>query len=165
MGMNCTVCEHPQLTAIEVMCSLGSHSERTIADQFGLKRSAIRRHTENHLAKRVSKAVDRAENKQADDFLDSIRSTISAGRRAQEAAMEVLDMGGVDPDLAYRMAPAYMAQSNKAAELLGQATGRLNQAQGPAQTGNVYISVVLPRQLATAEPAAIDVKVLPEPED
>ncbi len=163
--MTCSVCEHPQCEAINQLVSRGITSERSIAKQFNLNHVAIHRHKSNHLPKTLTKAILRAENKEGDDFLDSIRSTISAGRRAQEAAMEVLDMGGVDPDLAYRMAPAYMAQSNKAAELLGQATGRLNQAQGPAQTGNVYISVVLPRQLATAEPAAIDVKVLPEPED
>ncbi len=165
MGMTCTVCNHPQRKSIDSLIALGTPSQRVIARQFNLHQGAIDRHKRSgHLGIRVEQAVERSQAKDSDDFLDSLKLTIAHGNRGLALGMEAMDMGCIEPQLAYKLGPAYGSMALKAAELVGQATGRLNQAQGAAQTGNVYISVVLPRQIAT-EPAAIDVKVLPEPED
>jgi len=110
--------------------------------------------------------MERAENKEEDEFLDFIRASMAAGAQGSEAGMSVLEkLKQDDPALVYRMTPAFLSAGLRAAELLGQATGRLNQVQaGPTQ--NLYLAVVLPRQVSgTAQPEQPVIDVTPDPED
>ena len=80
-GVRCTVCDHPQRTAIDSLVAHGTASERIVATQFGLTQAAVHRHKVNHIPKTLQKAVERAEIKESDEFLDHIRSMMAAGAR------------------------------------------------------------------------------------
>jgi len=47
VGATCTVCNHANATAINAALASGQMSQRRIADQFGLKHDAVRRHVIN----------------------------------------------------------------------------------------------------------------------
>lgn len=149
MAMTCTVCLHPQRNAIESLASLGTESERRIAKQFGLTAAAVHRHKVAHISKRLTKAVARAEVKAADEFLDSVRAAMLSG--ATGAQQGLARAGEIDAATAYRSAPAFLAQQLRAAELLGQATGRLT----PQTAGgvNIALQIVMPRVVDESQPA------------
>ncbi len=167
MALRCTVCDHPNRDVIDRCLTTASMSRRGVARQFGLDNAAMDRHAHNHLPAKLVKAAQKAEIKEQDEFLDYIRGTMAAAAKGvelgQNAAAELAD----DPATLYKLTPAFMAAGLRAAELLGNATGRLNQANHAAGATNVYLSVVLPRGLeqgAAELPAAIDVQVI-EPGD
>ena len=121
----------------------------------------------HHIPAKLAKTVERSENKQADEFLDHIRSMMAAGAKGVEVGQKAAALLENDPATLYRMTPAFMAQGLRAAELLGQATGRLN-AGGAAGAVNVNLQIVIPRAIdalaITPELPAIDVQAL-EPGD
>lgn len=165
MALRCTVCDHTQRQAIDSLASLGTEAERSIAKQFNLSPAAVHRHIANgHIPAKLTKALARAEAREADEFLDSVRSAMAKG--AQGAANGLARAGEIDAETAYRSVPAFLAQQLRAAELLGNATGRLN-APAAAGATNVYLSVVLPRGVEAAavrQVEAIDVQALPAPD-
>ena len=156
LGPRCTVCSHPSISTINMLLADGSMSERGIAKRYALNDSAIHRHNAAHVPVKLVKAAERRDAKEADEFLEGILSAARAGAKGVSHGMAALDAGQVDPELAYRMTPAFMAQQLRALELLGQATGRLNQAPAPA--GNVYLSVIIPRPADLAG-ARIDTQI------
>ena len=163
MGMTCTVCNHPQRNAIEALVSLGIESERSIAKQFTVGHLAIHRH-KAHIGRRIENAVERKDIREADEFLDHIRSMMAAGAKGVEVGQKAAALLENDPATLYRMTPAFMAQGLRAAELLGQATGRLN-ASGATGAVNVNLQIVIPRAIdatlaITPELPAIDVQAL-----
>lgn len=168
MSMACTICRHPQRAAIDAAVASGLMSLRNIAKQFTVDHTAIHRH-KPHLSRRVANAVSRTEEKQADEFLDGLHKSIKRMDRGVRHGLLALDEGLIEPELAYRLAPSFMAQALKARELLGNATGRLNQAAGTG-TVNIALQLVIPRDLSPTVqselPAAIEVQALPpDPSD
>lgn len=153
MALRCTVCDHPERNAIDSLVANQTASERIIANRYGLTQAAVHRHKQ-HIPARVAKAVERRENKSADAFLDGIQAGMEAAQQGVKLGMD--SAAKVSDEVRYRLAPGFLAQQARYLELLGQATGRLNQSQAPA--GNTYISVILPRQLPAQpdQPAAIE---------
>src|SRR5438046_10127529 len=45
----CIICNHIERVRIEIECA-AARPDRAIADQFGLKRDAVRRHWQNHVS-------------------------------------------------------------------------------------------------------------------
>ncbi len=150
MALNCTVCDHPQRIAIDKLASHRLASERSIAKQFGLTDSAVHRH-KAHITANLSKAIERKAVKEADAFMDGIMAGMQSAKTGVDFGMSKADE--VSPELAYRLAPGFLAQQARYLELLGQATGRLSQAAAGASTIN--LCVVMPRDLsaAPAQPA------------
>lgn len=161
--MTCSVCSHPERNAIDALTTLGLQSKRAIANQYGLTHTSIMRHA-SHIGRRVEKAVARREEKAGDDFLDGLHKSIKRMDRGVRHGLLALDEGLIEPELAYRLAPSFMAQALKARELLGNATGRLNQVTG-AGAVNIALQLVIPRDLspttASELPVAIEVQALP----
>lgn len=141
-------------------------SLRDIATQFNLDHKAIDRHKANHLPSRLTGAVSKRKADSDDAFLEGLLRTARRMDRGVAHAMAAIDDGAVDPELAYRMGPAYAAQASRARELIGQATGRLGQAQNAAGGINVNLQIVIPRAIEAgpAEVPAIDVQAI-EPGD
>ncbi len=83
--------------------------------------------------------------------MDGIMAGMDSAKRGVDFGMSKADE--VSPELAYRLAPGFLAQQARYLELLGQATGRLSQAAAGASTIN--LCVVMPRDLsaAPAQPA------------
>lgn len=102
-------------------------SERSIAKQFNVGHLSIHRH-KAHITARLAKAITRSEEKSGDEFLDGLHKSIKRMDRGVRHGLLALDEGLIEPELAYRMAPAFAAQSLRARELLGKATGRLQDA-------------------------------------
>lgn len=60
MGSRCSVCSHPNRTAIDVALTTNSATHETIARAHGLSRPAVSRHKVNHLSKALTRANDLA---------------------------------------------------------------------------------------------------------
>ncbi len=150
MGLECTVCKHPQAQSIDAALASGALSNRSIAKQFDLGAASIDRHVKsNHVGRRIAAAAERKAVKADDQFMDGILSAITAGRRGVDLGLAAAD--DADAATRYRMTPAFMAQQLRALELLGNATGRLKQ-EGTTVTVN-YLAVAMPRPEDTAPPA------------
>lgn len=143
----CTVCSHPQRQAIDKLICDATLSVRRTASQFGLIETSIRRHKKNCLDKRVQRAVQKIQEKQGDAFMDGILAGMSAAKRGVDTGMA--HAGEIEPELAYRLAPGFLAQQARYLELLGQATGRLNQVSAAS---NITLSVAIPTLILGAQP-------------
>lgn len=154
-GRKCAVCDHPQLKQIDSLLADCTVSKRGIAVQFDLSPMSVVRHSQSHVPTKVANALKRSQAAEEDMFLNGIKATVQSMAKGVAHGMAALDDGLIEPELAFRMAPAMAAQQLRALELLGQATGRLNQQA--AKAGDVHLHVVLPRELAPAgSPTAIE---------
>lgn len=178
MALRCTVCDHPKIVEINetIIGKSGTGPGqpgqiRDIADKYRLSKSAVSRHKLDCLPRVIQRAAQRQVAKTDDQFIEAIQMLM------QESAQYVTDAHGAvkvqqvgkGEYKEYRDVGAMAGAINAArsvTELLGHATGRLNQA-GPAAGGNVYLSVILPRALeqqpSAPELPAIDVQALPDP--
>lgn len=195
-GRRCTVCDHDGVVSINRLIAEGKTSNRQIAIQFELSQAAVHRHGRDHVPATLRAAIKRREQAEgkavvaiadrvadqktavADEFLDDIEYS----KRMAKAGVERCMTGVIDPETElvtptpideFRLAPGFLASLDRANALLGQATGRLNQA--PQITGGIHLSVILPRAIETApqqlpdqaNQQVIDVQVeqaaLPEP--
>lgn len=169
LGPRCTVCDHDDIDAINVELAAGAKSYRSIAQQFGLSPDATYRHQSQHLPRKLTKAQQRIAEQVEDAFVAGLKRTARRCDKGLLHALEALEATGEDslpPDLIYRMGPAYAAQASRARELIGQATGRLGQAQNAAGGINVNLQIVIPRAIEAgpAQVPAIDVQAI-EPGD
>jgi hypothetical protein len=168
---SCTVCSHPQREAIDHLLVAGTLSRRAIALQYGLVHTSLDRHKNNHLERRIAKAAERKQEKSDDVFMNRLEylwdEATDGVKRAKSAARTVTDpetgeLCYVGRDLG-PLAPL-LGQAHRNLELLGTATGRLNQT--PQAAGNVYLSVIMPRAIDEARsalPEAIEVKAIEQP--
>ncbi len=165
MALSCSICDNPKRQSIDAVLATGAVSLRNMASQFDVGYQSLNRHKQDgHIGRKLAGAIERAEVKEADEFLDHIRAMIAAGASGVEAGLKAraeID----DPALLYRMTPSFMTATLRAAELLGQATGRLNQVQANTSITQ-YLAVVLPRQVSgTVQPEQPVIDVTPDPED
>jgi hypothetical protein len=72
MPRRCSICDHPQRKRIDV--SLLRASYRSVAQQFGLSESAVFRHRQDHLTKRLTLAAAEGEQLTAVSLLAEWRS-------------------------------------------------------------------------------------------
>jgi hypothetical protein len=127
MPQHCTVCAHPERLAIErEMMALRPF--RDMAGRFGLSKSALFRHHDEHLSAAIVKASRIGEIARADDLVDRIivlaRETQAVLDRAKAAE---------DDELALRA----IARAEKQLELQGKLLGQIKEGA----TVNVTLSV------------------------
>jgi transposase-like protein len=72
MARLCTICSHPERSAIEAAI-LGGESMRRVAPVYGISDTALRRHRKDHLPIMLVQAHQAAEIARADDLLDRVR--------------------------------------------------------------------------------------------
>ncbi len=116
MPQVCTVCAHPQRAGI-VRALVNSEPLRNIAQQFGLSSTALHRHKEGHLPKRLAKAHEAREVAQADDILTQLKAL-------RNKAMSLLLKAEQAGD--YRTALAGVREARACLELLAELEGELD---------------------------------------
>lgn len=116
MARRCTVCSHEQRAKIDVALVNGT-GLRDIAGHYGLSRSALSRHKDDHVALSLVKAQDAAEVAQADDLLDQIKGL-------RNKAVKILDRAENEGDL--RTALAGIREARSCIELLAELEGELD---------------------------------------
>jgi hypothetical protein len=140
MARRCTVCIHDDRPAVDQ--ALVNHRPfRTIADRFGLSKTALIRHHDEHLPETLAKAKAAAETAQADDLLSQVRAlrsksmslllaaekagdirTALAGIREARACLELLAemMQAIDrrPTLNLTLAPEWLTTRSALLEAL-----------------------------------------------
>ena len=87
MPRRCTVCDHDEHHAINVAL-VQRESYRDIAGRYGVSKSALSRHTQEHLPKLLVKAKDAVEVAEADSLLARIEALQSKTLAALEAVEE-----------------------------------------------------------------------------
>ena len=87
MPGKCRVCEHDESHAINVAL-VQRESYRDIAGRYGVSKSALSRHTQEHLPKLLVKAKDAVEVAEADSLLARIEALQSKTLAALEAVEE-----------------------------------------------------------------------------
>jgi hypothetical protein len=70
----CTICIHPQREEIDEKLLLSATPLRTIADQFGVSKTALLRHKADHIPTDLVKAKDAKEICRAESLLDKLAS-------------------------------------------------------------------------------------------
>ena len=82
--MKCTVCRHPQLSAID-LALLAGHTLESLHHQYGVSVSAVQRH-KNHLKEKMRRARERLENSRKQDSLLKLSALLDHVQRGVEAA-------------------------------------------------------------------------------
>ena len=119
MGRLCTVCTHPRRDEIEAAIIEG-RSYRVIAEEFGLKKDAVRRHALNHLRKDLIEKAAEVEARYADDLLHRLLGYLTDAEDLLERAEEAGDL---------RTALNGVKEARASLELLARLRGEL-EAQG-----------------------------------
>ena len=126
MPRTCTICEHPEIEAID-RALVGETSNLSVSALYDVSESAIRRHKANHLPAKLVMAQKAAEVVQADNLLEQVRdlqqSTLNILAEAEQAKQ-------------YRTALSAIREARGNLELLAKLLGELD--EGP--TVNVLIS-------------------------
>ena len=105
-------------------------SYRTIADQFGLSKTALIRHKESHIPDALVEAQDAGEVAQADDLLGQVRAL-------QDEAQDILTEARAAGDL--KTALRGIGQALSCLELLFKVEGRLQDQQSVQVNVNLDI--------------------------
>jgi preprotein translocase subunit SecD len=85
----CTICIHPQREEIDEKLLLSATPLRTIADQFGVSKTALLRHKADHIPTDLVKAKDAKEICRAESLLDKLASLkFDAERITQKAEIK-----------------------------------------------------------------------------
>jgi len=119
MARRCTACDHPQREEIDRQLVRGE-PYRTIADHFGLSKTALIRHKESHIPDALIKAQDAGEVAQADDLLSQVKAL-------QSEAQDILGEARAAGDL--RTALLGIGKARDCLELLFKVEGRLQDQQ------------------------------------
>jgi hypothetical protein len=82
----CTICIHSQREEIDEALLLSATPLRTIADQFGISKTALLRHKTDHIPTDLVKAKDAKEVCRAESLLDKLVSLKSDAERIAKKA-------------------------------------------------------------------------------
>lgn len=111
-GPRCTVCDHPERTAIDV--ALSTASERSISKRWNISSAAVHRHKVNHVARAVARIAEKRENLGAAGLLDRVQSLL-------EAAEDGIDKAKAKGDL--KALAGLIREARETAVRLGQIQG------------------------------------------
>lgn len=154
-GRKCTICEHPKRKEIDLAIVREGSVLRTIAHQFDLSESALKRHVKKgHIADKIQKAAHAHEAADADDLLaevqetekitrfiisNSIKKTIKT-RKDDGEEVEVKN-----PDYDPKIALQALARREKQIELKGRVLGSFKDGQNKhnPQTSPQPVAVTL----------------------
>ncbi len=89
MAKECGVCLHPKRADIDAAL-LSGQSLRDIAGQFGTGKNPLARHKKDHIAKALVKAKEAAEEVEASNLFERLRTINSELRQANRETLEVL---------------------------------------------------------------------------
>jgi hypothetical protein len=87
MGRRCTICTHPERTAIE-RALLARLPNRRIAAQRGVSEASLRRHFGKHLPEHMARAWKAEQNASAADLLADLRELDAQTREILEEARQ-----------------------------------------------------------------------------
>lgn len=118
MARKCTICEHPQVEAINAAL-VGGASYRDIARQFAVSKDALFRHRQ-HLPAELVKAQEAKEIAQADNLLEQLKDL-------QRRTLSILQAAEQDNDHATALKAIKEARGNL--ELLAKLLGELAERQ------------------------------------
>ena len=122
----CTVCQHPERTAIDQALVAGE-SNRRIASRCDVSEIAVRRHKAEHLPRQVAQAHAAAEVAHADDLLAQVKAL-------RTKALSILLQAEQSGD--YRTALLGVREARACLELLLEVEGELDRRP----TVNVLVS-------------------------
>ena len=120
-GRTCAVCSHPDRAAIDAALVEGQQSERAIARQWRVSRTALQRHRGAHLPAHLAKAKAAVDVAHADTLLTQLVDL-------QEKASGILTKAEQDGEL--RTALAAVREVRGCMELLGRLTQQLASGAG-----------------------------------
>lgn len=128
MPRTCTICSHPERTAIE-KALLAGKANRRVAAQFGITEQAVRRHAE-HIPPKLAKSHEAKEVARADTLLAMVRSQYDRALRHIEAAERVLKQARRSKNRrdildAIRTAGVPMREARRNVELLAKMVGQI----------------------------------------
>ncbi len=126
MPRRCTICRHKQRAEID-KALVARQPFRTIADRFGVSKTALIRHHDDHVPAALVRAQEATEAAQADNLLAQVVDL--RGR-----AIGILDTAVATDDL--RVALGAIREARGCLELLGKLAGQIQ--AGP--TVNILIS-------------------------
>jgi len=117
MGIKCTVCQHPDVDSINLALVSGQ-SNRSLAAQYNLAITSIRRHKANHIPEHMSKAKEIEVIASATTLVDQTRGLL-------KLAQEITDESRSEGD--HRTALMGIARIKDIIELLMKVTGELEE--------------------------------------
>lgn len=128
MPRTCTICSHPERTAIEKALLAGT-SLRDIARRFGTTKDALDRH-KAHIPPALAKSHEAKEVARADTLLAMVRSQYDRALRHIEAAERVLKQARRSKNRrdildAIRTAGVPMREARRNVELLAKMVGQI----------------------------------------
>ncbi len=126
MARRCTICTHKSRADID-QALVARNRFRTISDQFGVSKSALLRHSDDHLPAALVKAQAATEAAQADALLAQVVDL-------RDKALGVLDTAQGSEDL--RAAIGAIREARGCVELLAKLAGQLKDAP----TVNILVS-------------------------
>ena len=114
-GQTCTVCTHESKEAVDQAIVAGE-SNRVIASQYGLDKSAVGRHRQNHLPATLVKAAEAKDEAHSQALLDQVRGLLTKTTDILDEAIQEKDK---------RVALMAVRESRGVIELAGRFTGEL----------------------------------------
>ena len=139
-GRKCTICEHPKRNEIDKAIVRDGSILRTIAHQFDLSESALKRHVKSgHIAEKIQKAAHAHEAADADDLLGEVHESEKIARYIINNAIRktIRNAAGIEvlnPDYDPKIALLGLARREKQIELKGRVLGSF---KDPQKGGNV----------------------------
>lgn len=114
MPRTCTVCQHPERTAID-RALVGGKACREIAALYRVSPDAVERHAAKHLPQTLIEARKAADDEHALDVVKQLRAINGASLRILHEAQQ-----GQDPQTALKAIDRIQRQIELQAKLLGQ---------------------------------------------
>ena len=117
MPRTCTICEHPEVEAIDRALVAGT-ALSSVSAKYRVSEDAMGRHKANHLPAKLVMAEKAAEVAQADDLLEQVRDLQARTLAILEAAEETKQ---------HRTALAAIREARSNLELLAKLLGELDE--------------------------------------
>ena len=141
MPRRCTICTHKERDAIN-QALVAREPFRTIADRFGVTKTSLIRHSDDHVPAELVKAKDAADVASADDLLAQVCNL-------RDKALAILTHAETAED--WRAAIAAIREARGCVELLGKLAGQLRDAP----TVNLFLTAEW-REVQTAVLVALE---------
>ena len=116
----CSICIHPKRNEIDEVLLLSTTPLRTIADQFGISKTALLRHKTDHIPTDLVKAKDAKEVCRAESLLDKLVSLKSDAERIAKKAESNDDL---------KTALSGIREQSRIIEILAKMQGQIQQPQ------------------------------------
>lgn len=99
MPMTCSICKHPERASIEAAITQGT-SYRDIAGRYGLSKSAVDRHADEHVAQEIKDAQVTQDSARAFDVVQQLRTinatTLDILRESRDAKKNGMALFAID---------------------------------------------------------------------